>query len=266
MIVRHCSFTDSFVHRLVALAASTLQNLDFYDCKAISKQSLITLSKCSLLSRLEFTGINSKLPSNLDLDDSILLLTQSNPNLRGFQWRNCPFLRDTSLICISSFCSLLDVLVLDGSANITDDGIRNLADAKPKLQIVSLKSCPRVSGAAFSILVEQTGAWWVKVDVSTNYWFQDEHLALIAQHCPNLLSLSIASVPKVTSMGLHRFATMSSQTSQLAATTIDGSSSRSKRKMLKELILWNNPHFSNDSLDRLKTVFGSGVVSVLATM
>ena len=192
------------------------------------------------------------------MDDCILLLTQSNPQIRGFQWRGCPFIRDNSLTCISAFCPLLDVLVLDSSANISE-GILALADAEPKLQVVSLRSCPRISGAAFSSLVQRTGATWVKADVSCNYWLQDEHLALIAQHCPNLLSLSIHSSPKLTSMGLHRFADAFSQS---PLSTVTCPSSRSSRRMLKELILCSNRNYSNQSLDRLMTVFGNAFTVV----
>jgi hypothetical protein len=209
---------------------------------------LITLSKCNSLSRLEFTGINSNWPSNLDLDDAILMLTQSNQNIKGFQWRNCPFIRDTALTSIAEFCPQLDVLVLDCSANISEAGFRSLALSSPKLQLLSLKGCPRISSSVFSLLIKHTGPSWVKVDLSTNYWIEDNHLQLIANYCPNLLSLSLTSVPKVTSMGLHKF--------------IDSQPVASKMN-LKELILWNNPHFSNDSINRLRDFFGSKVVSVL---
>ena len=233
--------TDKFVHKLVKLCSSTLTKLDVYNCKTITKQSIIFLSECKGLENVEFTGINHNLPSNLSVDDALISLSQECNQISSFQWRSCPLITDLSLCSLAEFCPL-KILILDSSANITQQGYQFLIDASPPLQYLSLRTCPRMTTQMFSTLLSVMGKKLLKLDISGNSWVSDDLIALISTTCKNLVSLGIRSVPRVTSMGVYRG-------------LVD-----KKGQLYREIYISGNDHFSTDVVHGLQLKFGKGSI------
>ncbi|KAJ3362819.1 hypothetical protein HDU91_003236 [Kappamyces sp. JEL0680] len=246
MSVRSCNLSDVFVQRLTqVLAARTLEALDVAGCKKITKSCLVLLRSCPRLSKLELTGINHQVPSDVDTNAALVSLAQACPSLSSFQWKYNPFLGNESIQALVHHAAV-STLVVDSSARIGVQGFVSLVEGTTPLQVLGLKQCPGITSAVFSqLLLSSNGSALLKLDISGNVWFKDEHIALIAQNLPRLAILHMNGCKSITSLGLD---------SLLAKTG----------RPLMEIGLSDNPHISVSCLDRLKARFGSRAVIAYA--
>ena len=124
--LRASQFVDDVVLKAIATHCKQVRILNISLCTQVTNEGIVSLSRCSQLFCLNLSSI-----SNVT-DEGLVTLSQSPCR------------------------HILSELNLAHCAQITDTGIKNLLDCCPRLRILVIHGCPRLTARSRQLLTHQT--------------------------------------------------------------------------------------------------------------
>jgi hypothetical protein len=120
------------------------------------------ISNCKSLSHfgIPFSNFHSPTLNHWKFlrDDSIMILTQSCPNLNSIKIP-CSSITDSSLVHIAKNCLNIEHVDLSYSAGISTRGINRFLKKSPLLKRVIVIGCPGIEGGKVNSIVSGNGTW-----------------------------------------------------------------------------------------------------------
>ena len=178
-----------------------LRVVDFSGSRCFSNEALISLladggivlqevalTRCTQVNDLGLTGL-------------------CNPkNLKVLRVSKCS-IHDESMSWIAEGCKKLEVLDVEGSHTLTDQGLMYLAQGGcHKLRTLNLKKCNSVTNAGLANFCPDAGRFLTNLDLTDCSQITDKGMLCLAEHCPKIATLNLFNVPNVTDYGLSRVA------------------------------------------------------------
>lgn len=134
-------------------------------------------------------------------EETLCAIIQNNPHLHSIDVLTVPFITDAFAGALASSCHELQCLYAGGQ--ITDRGMKSLAQMCPNLKRVKLSGCPELTAAGILDLVEEC-CGLVELDLGGCYFAQqgegldDSAASAILCKLPNLRELKIDGNHKLT--------------------------------------------------------------------
>ncbi|KAJ3416933.1 Dynein regulatory complex subunit 6 [Chytridiales sp. JEL 0842] len=196
------SFGDKALVQLVR-ACPRLKVLDVSYCNDVTSLSLYKLQQCKDLESLILTGTGALTrasnSSSVSLSDAILAIADNCKSLRTFVASRSPFITDTMLQFIGSFCHALENLDLQMCAYISDAALASIAlgSSSGKLKSVNFSKCPGITDKGVKPLI-QNAKNLEKVHFS-NTGISSISLAAFQAHNPVYLQeLAVSNCQKIS--------------------------------------------------------------------
>jgi len=179
-------FTGNFIEKL-ATSCSSLSSLSLSNCTQLNDekiQPLIFLAKLQtfLLERSENVT-----------DKSIAGILQSNSStLKNISLIQCKSIEEQGLVKSLSLCTLVENLVIDGIASMTDDGVCHIVQSFPKLQNFSLSNTEKIQDTSISFLAKVCGPKLKTLTLGKLPQMTKESLLDLTKYCHNLTRIDLS--------------------------------------------------------------------------
>ncbi|KAI8332601.1 hypothetical protein BC941DRAFT_435995 [Chlamydoabsidia padenii] len=114
-----------------------LERLDLGFCHLDPRRIVDAISRCSILQYLSFNGVRHV------TDEVILAFVRDHPKLIELDI-SCATITDESIYAISNYCPSLEELDISGCEQVSEEGIRFLAQECKHLRYINIKDCYNV--------------------------------------------------------------------------------------------------------------------------
>ncbi|KAL6077083.1 hypothetical protein QOT17_002390 [Balamuthia mandrillaris] len=220
------AITDAAVETLCR-SCPKISSLHFTGCDSLTDNTVetlsrhwlsleaLTLSACKMITNDAFSKLYpfptpqqpaSSLSSTSSPFSFLLPKTTTNQlvqksaflTIESLDLSRCVNLEDSGVRSLAYSCPNLRVLNLSSCEEITDEGVIHLARCCPRLRKVDFSKCRNLGDAAIIEIARCSKQNLKKVGLYNCINITDEAVAALAQHCPRLRSLDLASCEKIT--------------------------------------------------------------------
>ena len=204
--------TDALVKE-VSITIPNLQGINLSKCKQITDNSLISISQCSQLESVALRECSSI--SMIGIRNLFL----NCKHIKSVDLSNCSSIVDDSILRIlSANLEHLEVIRVDNSEKVTDQGLCELAYCCNKISEISIQNCYRV-GEFGNRALRQIGEKChsiQKLDLKGCKYVNDKGIQNIAFGCPSLQYIDLSGCRKIHGKALLKLAENCDQISYLA--------------------------------------------------
>ena len=179
------------------IKSKSLTSVNFSCCKKISDRAFCSFANNNpnlKICKIDGTKLKNK---------SLYSLGRSCSGLNMLSAAMCPSIGDRGISELASYCS--DLLSLDiHGTNLTDIGLRVIAESCPLLKHINLANTKRISDDGIGLLAENCPKLQ-SIDVSENSCssnITDTSLHMLAAHCDSLQDINFSDCDKISNKGV----------------------------------------------------------------
>lgn len=134
-------------------------------------------------------------------DQGVAFVCDSCPALASLDLSFCELVGDESMRALSHACKGLHTLDLTGCRQVSDEGCQHIARL-PALASLSLELCNRITDMGVQAVVRSAGARLQMLNLGDVRQMTNISVQLVGDHCPSLISLSIAGNSQAMDMDI----------------------------------------------------------------